>query len=383
MVNNGMRVLLESRRPRRAISSQLQRCHEGRRQLMTSRIAATPENTIYSRFTMRLSVSWTALLCFHQLAVAQTGYVGTKICGSCHPAEFASQSQSHHARSLHPVSDIHWLAQVPTGSGSESADSKAAQFEFAKSTAEYQVKISVGTSQIVLPVQWIFGANDQGLTFFSRLDDGRFLEHRLTYYRRKRGFDITPGHPPRLSRTLEQAKGSFVSPEEAFRCFSCHSTYVKQGSAGPEFDSVLPGVTCEVCHGPGSGHVEAAKSAAADLRIRNPGRLPGKEQVRMCGGCHRNEPEPVETLPEAPIVTRFQPVGLQLSACFQKSNAEITCLTCHNPHQDVQRSADDFYNSRCLKCHVAQSTKSCKVSPTEGCVRCHMPKVTPDRKSVV
>ena len=321
--------------------------------------------------------SWIAFLGFFRSVPAQTRYLGAKVCGSCHPAEFANQAQSHHARSLHPVSDAQWLAQVPAGSGSESADSKAARFEFLKNETEYQVRISVGTNQIVLPIQWIFGAGDQGLTFFSRLDDGRFVEHRLSYYRRSGRFDITPGHPSRLSRTLEQAKGNFVSPEEAFRCFSCHSTYVKQSGAGPEFDSVAPGVTCEVCHGPGAGHVEAVKSGAADLRIRNPGKLPGKEQVRMCGGCHRNEPEPPETLPVAPIVTRFQPVGLQLSACFQKSNATITCLTCHNPHQDVRRSDDSFYDSRCLSCHAGESSKSCKVSPSEGCIRCHMPKVTP------
>jgi hypothetical protein len=97
----------------------------------------------------------------------------------------------------------------------------------------------------------------------------------------------------------------------------------------------------------------------------------------MCGECHRNEPEPPETRPDQPIVTRFQPVGLQLSACFQKSNAAITCLTCHNPHQDVRRDDDAFYDSRCLSCHSGPSTRSCKINPKEGCIHCHMPKATP------
>ena len=329
------------------------------------------------RLARCLLSSWTALLFFSQIALAQEGYVGAKVCGGCHATEFATQSQSNHSRSLHPVSDTQWLEQVPTGTGSESADPEAARFEFRKGGSKYQVVLTVGTDQLVVPIQWIFGANDQGVTFLSRLDDGRFVEHRLSYYKRKKGFDITPGHHPRLSRTLEQAKGNFVSPEEAFRCVHCHSTYVKQGSAGPEFESVVPGVTCEACHGPGANHLKAVKSGATDLSIRNPGKLSGKEQVRMCGECHRNNPEPPETLPDAPIVTRFQPVGLQLSACFQKSNAAITCLTCHNPHQNVRREDDDFYNSRCLSCHTGRSTKTCKVSPAEGCIHCHMPKVIP------
>jgi hypothetical protein len=145
----------------------------------------------------RLSLNcWTALLFFCPFALAQTGYVGAEVCGSCHQAEFASQSQSHHARSLHPASDAEWLQEVPEGTESESADSKAARFEFLKNVAGYQVQISVGTNQIVLPIQWIFGANGQGFTFFSRLDGGRFVGHRLTYYRRKGGFATTPGIRP-------------------------------------------------------------------------------------------------------------------------------------------------------------------------------------------
>ena len=320
---------------------------------------------------------WLASLCFGQTLPAQEGYVGAQACGSCHASHFEIQSQSHHARALHSASDAQWLEQVPTGIGSESADPNAARFEFRKSRSELQVTVTVGTDRLALPVRWIFGANDQGLTFFSRLDDGRFVEHRLTYYRRKNGFDITPGHHPRLSRTLEQAVGQFVSQEDAFRCLHCHSTYVKQGAAGPEFDSVVAGVTCEVCHGPGAAHLAAVRSGATNLRIRNPGKLSGNEQVRLCGECHRNEPEPEGTPPDRPIVTRFQPVGLQLSACFQKSNAAITCLTCHNPHQDVRRSDDGFYDSRCLSCHRNPSGRSCKINPSAGCTHCHMPKVTP------
>ncbi len=136
---------------------------------------------IPSPVTRHFFACWTAFLCFVPVTLAQEGYIGAQACGSCHASDFEIQSQSHHARALHSASDAQWLEQVPAGIGSESADPNAARFEFRKSRSDLQVTVTVGTNRLALPVQWIFGANDQGLTFFSRLDDGRFVEHRLTY----------------------------------------------------------------------------------------------------------------------------------------------------------------------------------------------------------
>jgi Cytochrome c554 and c-prime len=308
--------------------------------------------------------------------LAQEGFVGANTCGHCHPAHFAKQSRSNHAKALRPASELSSLDWVLEGTGVESNDPQAARYHFKKRGLEYVVEVALADNQLKIPVQWIFGANDQGLTFFSRFSEGRFLEHRLSYYKRKEGFDTTAGHPFGTSRTLEQAIGLVVSAEDAFKCLHCHSTYVKQTPSGPDFSSVIPGVTCERCHGPGADHVAAVRAGAADRRIRNPGKLPGDELMWMCGECHRNEP-PIGKRFDEPIVTRFQPVGLQLSSCFQESNGGITCTSCHNPHENVRRSDDGFYNARCLRCHAEQSNTRCRVRPSEGCISCHMPKTNP------
>lgn len=305
------------------------------------------------------------------------GYVGAKVCGTCHPAEYGSQSQSNHARTLHPGSAIAQL-DVPGGAGLESTDAKAAHFEFQKGPAEYSVTVTLGDQQKQLPIDWIFGAADQGYTFFSRLSAGEFLEHRLSYYKRKRGFDITPGQRAHPSLTLEDAIGRRLSSNEAFRCLRCHSTYVTQTPDGPDFSSVVPGVTCERCHGSGAAHVNAIRSRASERRILNPGKLSGDDLLLMCGECHRAEP-PAGMLVDDPVMTRFQPVGLQLSACFQKSNGAITCTTCHNPHQNARRNANDFYNQHCVDCHSRASRVKCKVQPAGDCVSCHMPETRPLR----
>jgi hypothetical protein len=309
------------------------------------------------------------------ILVAQEGYVGAKVCGTCHPEEYKRQSQSNHANALHPASTIAQL-EVPGGWGAESTDVNAAHFEFRKGPAEYTVTVALGKEEKEIPIHWVFGAADQGYTFFSRLSKGQFLEHRLSYYKRKGGFDITPGHGAHTSRSLEQAVGVPASPAAAFRCLRCHSPYVKQTPEVPDFSSVVPGVTCERCHGPGAGHVNAILSGASERRILNPGKLSGDELLLMCGGCHRTEPPP-GTLFDDPIVTRFQPIGLQMSACFQKSNGAITCTTCHNPHENARSSADGFYTQRCVNCHNRPSIRRCAVQPASGCISCHMPKTTP------
>ncbi len=313
---------------------------------------------------------------------AQEGYVGAERCGACHADKFAIQSRSNHAKALHPVSELVGRDSVPSGSVVESPDFKGARFDYLKRKSDYFVVVTLGNRQRRVPIQWVFGAGDQGRTFFSHLSVDRYgkflLEHRMSYYKSKNGFDITTGHPPGLSRSLEKALGLDFTPAAAFQCFNCHSTYVKQTASGaPDFASVVPGVKCERCHGAGGAHVAAITSGAAETRIRNLGRLSGKELVRMCGECHRNEPAPPGMPIEHPIVTRFQPVGLQQSACFQKSGGTITCLTCHDPHEDVRRGDDAFYDARCLTCHSVPSATQCPVNSSDGCIGCHMPRSTP------
>lgn len=194
----------------------------------------------------------------------------------------------------------------------------------------------------------------------------------MSYYTKREGFDITVGHNRRPVRSLDEAIGRLIPTEEVTRCFSCHATRVTKAFAGPDLTTLVPGVTCERCHGPGAEHIAAMKSGSGKVAIRNPGKLSGNELVWMCGECHRNEP-PAGTSFSDPTVTRFQAVGLQLSGCFQESNGAITCTTCHNPHQDI-RHDDASFNARCISCH---KQKACPVNASSGCVGCHMPKVSP------
>jgi hypothetical protein len=307
---------------------------------------------------------------------APAGYAGVKVCAGCHPREYAAQSKSGHAGTLHSGADLAFVEHIPLSAARENVDPGAARYAYEKNGG-LSVLVSLGGQTERVQVDWILGANRQGLTFFSRLNGRLFLEHRLSYYRQAGALDITAGQSLHASASFEQALGLPVTAADAFRCINCHSTYVARAPVGgPDFSSIVAGVTCERCHGPGAAHVAAVQSGAAEKRIRNPGKLSGDGILQMCGECHRTEPPPGNAFDD-PIVTRFQPVGLQMSACFQKSNAAIHCLTCHNPHKDSRRGEDAYYERRCLRCHQQPSGPICKINSTRGCVSCHMSKVSP------
>jgi tetratricopeptide (TPR) repeat protein len=58
---------------------------------------------------------------------------------------------------------------------------------------------------------------------------------------------------------------------------------------------------------------------------------------------------------------------LQQSACF--NNAEITCVSCHNPHKSVSTLGNNYFDNKCMQCHDV-----CEDKKTENCTSCHMPK---------
>ena len=94
---------------------------------------------------------------------------------------------------------------------------------------------------------------------------------------------------------------------------------------------------------------------------------------------------------------------MTFSRCYTESGGAMSCLTCHDPHRDSDRSPA-FYEKRCLACHSSEKSGQlanadytgihplkqgesdvagkprraasiCKVNPAKDCLGCHMPKV--------
>jgi hypothetical protein len=294
-----------------------------------------------------------------------TAASGPEVCASCHPAESQKQMRSHHAQALHPIAESPLWAFFQTGPHPPGADDSLS-YEARK--IDVLVTASSGAAA---SLQWAFGAGVQGITPVGILD-GRFIEHRFSYYSGPRRLALTFGHPERAA-----ALGIPQDNRTIFQCFNCHSTGAKPG---PDLTEMRPGITCDRCHGPGDAHISAVKAGASPAAIRrslvNPGRFPAKAVIETCGECHRL-PAPGSDTPEPeiedPVSVRFAPVGLLASRCYQKSK-QLTCLTCHDPHDNTLPRAAATYTDRCRSCHVQPpSAKSKCARTTNGdCLDCHM-----------
>lgn len=300
-----------------------------------------------------------------------TDYVGSSACAMCHQTEFANQSASHHAHALRPIGDS--LAGTVLLRDGHSPDGRL-RYE----QAGNEILVHENGVPEILRLQWAFGAAAQGSTPVGLLD-GRFVEHQFSYYSRLGDLAPTFGHPKQVTAPLAEL-GVALNNKTITTCFNCHATALAMTDTGPNVESLVPGVQCERCHGPGSAHVQAASEGASvnllRTRIVNPGRMSAKAQIQICGQCHRLPTPDAGDEPELenPISVRFAPMGLLASQCFLKSNA-ISCLTCHNPHEDARPRSDLAYSAKCLVCHASNThpTKAClrRVQNT-NCLNCHM-----------
>jgi hypothetical protein len=245
----------------------------------------------------------------------------------------------------------------------------------------------IGDKQTVSePLTWAFGTGNHGQSYLFNHEDALY-EGRISYYSSSQSFGLTPNHPTTPAESLEKAIGRKVSGAEAQKCFGCHTT-ASTVSGKFTAEKSTPGITCEVCHGPGAAHVamesNGFREEGAGL-VLNPKHLAPSDSVDFCGACHRTWWDVNQDGLVGIGTLRFPAYRLEKSRCWGKGDARITCVACHDPHQQLVKDAGS-YDQKCLSCHAATASQSkadhpgaaCPVA-TKDCVTCHMPKYeTPD-----
>jgi hypothetical protein len=305
-------------------------------------------------------------------------YLGSGSCARCHTHESATQAATPMAKALSLVADCQILSSYP-------------RLTFRNGSYSYQIvrqgnrniyTVADGVNAISEPLLYCFGVGKVGQTYVFK-HNGVFYETRVSFYQATQNLDFTTGHPRSAATSLEEALGRPLSLDEAQACFGCHSTAAVAGSQ-LQLDHLIPGVSCEACHGPGEKHIAAVKAHKfKELQIFNPAKMDAEGLTQeFCGSCHRSFDQVMVMPRQAGLNNiRFQPYRI-FNSRGHKGDPRISCVACHDPHDRLERDAA-FYDSKCLVCHLVESgdakapgrtAAACPVSKQQ-CANCHMPKV--------
>jgi hypothetical protein len=304
-------------------------------------------------------------------------YVGSGACAQCHVTQAAKRLANPMSRALEPVANCDVLKAQ-------------ARLSFRVGLYNYQIvregnhssyTISDGLNSIAEPILFCFGQGKAGQTYVFQ-HKGLFYESRVSYYREIQGLDFTIIHPRSVPESLEAGLGRPMTIEAAQGCFACHSTAAVSGGQ-LQLDHLMPGVTCEGCHGPGEKHIAAIKAGNRNLQIFNPARMEADELSQdFCGACHVSF-EKALLMPGQGGTNnlRYQPYRI-FNSRGHSGDPRISCVACHDPHDKLVEDAS-LYDSKCLACHLgtrdqakteARSAPACPVGK-QKCTTCHMPKI--------
>lgn len=323
--------------------------------------------------------------------VERRDLVGTGECAKCHATEAATQPDTPMAHASAPAGD----AQILREHDRLSLERTPYAYAITRGDGGSSYSVRHGSDAISERLAWAFGVAHKGQTYIYQRK-GLFYESRLSFYKSLQGLDLTTGHSAATPEDIEAAMGRRLADDEAHRCFGCHTS---GSTLGGRFDpaGATPGVTCEQCHGPGAKHVASMKAGEIEegrRAVLNPRHLKPVASVDFCGACHRTWADVLQAGTTGVANVRFQPYRLENSPCWRQGDAGLTCMTCHNPHQQLVREAAS-YDQKCLACHATTRDEekngeksrrpktgnlqnhpgsACPVSK-QNCVTCHMPQI--------
>jgi hypothetical protein len=342
------------------------------------------------------------------------GYAGSSACGSCHNAEAASWSGSHHALAMQPARADTVLGRFD---GAVHAD-HGVSVRFVHAGGAFTAQLGGKSYRIhatfgVYPLQ----------QYLAEFDRGRLQVLPLAWDTRAR-----EAGGQRWFNPARQDGAAWNSRDQTwnFMCADCHSTGVVRGYdlARDAYATRMSqaGVSCESCHGPAGAHVAWAHAGAdpatgpklAVVLLPDRGAWSGYDpatgirrwqgpqragqELDVCAPCHARRRPTVET-PRvgAPFLDGYDPELLkpalyqadgQLAdevfewGSFMQSRmhqAGVTCSDCHDVHS-LARHAEG--NALCAQCHAPRVFDTTAHSHHDAgsagavCTACHMPSRT-------
>ena len=290
-----------------------------------------------------------------------SGFVGAAACAECHAGIADTQQGSQMARTLTPAAS----SPVLRAHLSDSYHSGPYTSTLHETLAGVELAVTGGQATDTALLGWAFGSGEVGQSYLWQSADGAFHEARFNYFASSNSFGDTPGRLQGAPTSLHMASSRTIEGFEAETCFRCHTTTLR-ATQPLDVKSIVPGVHCEACHGPGASHIAAvrahepgtpAASGAWDRAILNPARLSPSAAVDFCGSCHSTAWDVIAMGAAGLQTVRFPAYRLEGSRCWIASgpggsgDPRLTCSSCHNPHAPLDRVAAN-YDRVCLSCHV-------------------------------
>jgi len=361
------------------------------------------------------------LLLISHTADAESDYVGSRVCASCHQAEYQEWRTSHHFDAMAEASADTVLGDFDNAvvryDGRETVFTKRNEKYFVRTEGrsgeveEFQVSFTLG----VYPLQ----------QYLIEFPDGRIQALSIAWDSRpakeggQRWYHLYSGEGID-HRNILHWSGVFQNWNSG--CAACHVTGFQKNysRAQDRYDTAWSeiNVACEACHGKGSEHVirfsgnrdaterdtaygrhvvdngswrkdDSGKTARRMIEERADG------QIETCAACHSRREAIGYGEPGDPFLEYYVPALLEEPLYFadgqvkdevyvygsflqSKMFAEgVSCTNCHNPHNLKLKVAG---NGLCAQCHqpAAYDTREHHHhnASSEGaqCIGCHMPE---------
>lgn len=343
-----------------------------------------------------------------------SGYVDPAVCSHCHQDIATTYRLTDMGRSVTVPGPSDTIEDYKEKNTLYHAPSRMHYTMVGRDGVYYQRRYEMGfggkeTNVVEERIDYVIGSGTHARSYLHRLPDGKIVELPVTWYSESAGYwAMSPGYDRENQDFHRAIDGECLSCHNGFPPGEQYPDHRKLGEAF--FPTDIPsGIDCQRCHGPGALHVQAALSGKASRQeirraIVNPARLSRDRQLEVCMQCHLETDSgekpneirrygreiesyrPGEPLGDFKIYfdqaasegkddkfqIAHQVYRLRMSACFRQS--QMTCLTCHDPHQSYRTPYSTArYLAICRTCHANVAHKAA-LPAGSNCLSCHMPK---------
>jgi tetratricopeptide (TPR) repeat protein len=349
-------------------------------------------------------------------------FVGSEACAGCHANAFAAWRGSQHAHAMQ-----HATAETVLGNFADVRFHYAGiESTFFRRDGKYFVHTDGADGKLAdFEIKYTFGVEplQQDLVEFP---DGRLQALSIAWDTRpkerggQRWFHLYPNDKVDFRDELHWTR---YAQNWNFMCADCHSTDVHKNydAATNTFHTTFKEISvgCEACHGPGSAHLDWARTKTADKTegltvtlkeragvhwtidptsgnaVRSSPRVRDTE-IEVCAQCHSRRSQIADGYRAGlPFLDFYRPAllspGLYFADGQQRDevyiwgsflqsrmyHAGVTCSDCHEPHTQKLRAEG---NILCTTCHLPTKYDTpahhhhTGSGPGTHCVDCHMPE---------